>query len=746
MKKLFLFAFSAMLICACSESGTDQNSNEDYIRFSQYNLSFDGSEETQSIQVYSSGYWTLTDGASWCVPSHTRGVGGDIVTFTALANNSNQERNTTFIFICGNLSQKLYVTQQIKGALTISTPKIEMEATGGEAVIEIKADIDYSYEIDSKCKDWITYKETRAIQTSRLVFNVASNINKEKREGKITIRGKEQSETVTIYQAGLSTSTITVHVPKKGTLQAVLKEMELNIEAIGSLKITGELNDEDFISIRLMTNLKNLDISEVNITALPTRAFHASENVENLILPNTLTTIGSKMFAESTLKFVIIPVGVTTIEQAAFEKCTALTSIEIPASVETIGDSAFMGCSKLATVTFEKGSQLKTIGGRYGSGAFANCTALTAIEIPASVETIEATAFKRCSSLATVTFEKGSQLKTIGGEYSSSSYYGAFSDCSSLTSIEIPASVETIEATAFKRCSSLATVTFEKGSQLKTIGGEYSSSSYYGAFSDCSSLTSIEIPASVETIEATAFKRCSSLATVTFEKGSQLKTIGGGYSSSSYYGAFSDCSSLTSIEIPASVETIEATAFKRCSSLATVTFEKGSQLKTIGGGYYYSAYEKSYYSHGAFSDCIALASIEIPASVETIEAAAFAFCSSLKTVTFEKGSKLTTIGGGWEADFGAFGCLRSLVTVDMSECTKVKEIGDRAFAGRIGTDSYASLQLFKIGTEVPPKFGYDVFHNGVRDYAVLKVPSGCIDAYKAAAGCYIFASITELDE
>ena len=578
MKKLFLFAFSAMLICACSESGTDQNSNEDYIRFSQYNLSFDGSEETQSIQVYSSGYWTLTDGASWCVPSHTRGVGGDIVTFTALANNSNQERNTTFIFICGNLSQKLYVTQQIKGALTISTPKIEMEATGGEAVIEIKADIDYSYEIDSKCKDWITYKETRAIQTTRLVFNVASNINKEKREGKITIRGKEQSETVTIYQAGLSTSTITVHVPKKGTLQAVLKEMELNIEAIGSLKITGELNDEDFISIRLMTNLKNLDISEVNITALPTRAFHASENVENLILPNTLTTIGSKMFAESTLKFVIIPVGVTTIEQAAFEKCTALTSIEIPASVETIGDSAFMGCSKLATVTFEKGSQLKTIGGRYGSGAFANCTALTAIEIPASVETIE------------------------------------------------------------------------------------------------------------------------------------------------------------------------ATAFKRCSSLATVTFEKGSQLKTIGGGYYYSAYEKSYYSHGAFSDCIALASIEIPASVETIEAAAFAFCSSLKTVTFEKGSKLTTIGGGWEADFGAFGCLRSLVTVDMSECTKVKEIGDRAFAGRIGTDSYASLQLFKIGTEVPPKFGYDVFHNGVRDYAVLKVPSGCIDAYKAAAGCYIFASITELDE
>ena len=72
--------------------------------------------------------------------------------------------------------------------------------------------------------------------------------------------------------------------------------------------------------------------------------------------------------------------------------------------------------------------------------------------------------------------------------------------------IEIPASVETIEAAAFMRCSKLATVTFEKGSQLKTIGGDYSSSCYYGVFSDCTALKSIEIPASVETIEAAAFK------------------------------------------------------------------------------------------------------------------------------------------------------------------------------------------------------------------------------------------------
>ena len=79
-----------------------------------------------------------------------------------------------------------------------------------------------------------------------------------------------------------------------------------------------------------------------------------------------------------------------------------MTSIKIPASVKTIEEAAFKGCSSLATVTFEKGSQLKTIGGdSYSSGAFSDCTALTSIEIPASVETIEAAAFRGCSKLAT---------------------------------------------------------------------------------------------------------------------------------------------------------------------------------------------------------------------------------------------------------------------------------------------------------------------------------------------------------
>ena len=587
--------------------------------------------------------------------------------------------------------------------------------------------LDYTIEIPEDAQSWLSLApETRALREDTIVFEVTAN---EGMQRYTTVALKDEQgkilQTIIFRQLGTCTE---VHVETKGELENELAGYDYaNIE---SLKITGVLNDVDFLFIyRMMPNLKNLDIAEVNITALPIQAFYKSTNVENLILPNTLITIGEEMFYQSKLKTVVIPANATTIGNSAFEQCASLISIDIPANVETIGTAVFWGCSSLTTVTFEKGSQLKTIGGGSSSyyGAFSYCTALTSIEIPASVETIGASAFKGCSKLATVTFEKESQLKTIGGGYSEPNYYGVFSDCTALTSIEIPASVETIEAAAFKGCSSLATVTFENGSQLKTIGGgSYSS----GAFSDCTALTSIEIPASVETIEAAAFKDCSSLATVTFENGSQLKTIGGGNSHSYYYGAFSYCSSLTSIEIPASVETIKASAFKGCSSLATVTFENGSQLKTIEGGYP---------SSGTFADCTALTSIEIPASVETIEAAAFIFCSSLATVTFEKGSQLKTIGGGGSSYYGAFGQLKNLMTVDMSACTQVKTIGESAF------DGDSELRLFKIGTETPPTCGRDAF-SGINPYSVLKVPSGCADAYKAKSGWNNFASITGLDE
>lgn len=68
-----------------------------------------------------------------------------------------------------------------------------------------------------------------------------------------------------------------------------------------------------------------------------------------------------------------------------FYTCSKLSKIVLPNNILEIGESAFLYCSSLRSVTFEKGSQLKYM----VEGVFCDCEALTSIEIPASVEMID---------------------------------------------------------------------------------------------------------------------------------------------------------------------------------------------------------------------------------------------------------------------------------------------------------------------------------------------------------------------
>ena len=201
---------------------------------------------------------------------------------------------------------------------------------------------------------------------------------------------------------------------------------------------------------------------------------------------NLKVRIGDEMFYTcSKLSKIVLPNNILEIGESAFYGCSSLKNIDIPDKVTEIGDSAFRRCSSLMSINIPK--EVTEIGGQ----AFGSCVSLTSINIPKRVTRLE-DLFSNCSSLRSVTFEKGSQLKYIfGGLYSS--YDGMFCNCEALTSIEIPASVEMIKGCIFNNCSSLRSVTFEKGSQLKYM--------VEGVFCDCEALTSIEIPASVEMID-----------------------------------------------------------------------------------------------------------------------------------------------------------------------------------------------------------------------------------------------------
>jgi len=150
---------------------------------------------------------------------------------------------------------------------------------------------------------------------------------------------------------------------------------------------------------------------------------------------------------------------------------------------------------------------------------------------------------------------------------------------------------------------------------------------------------------------------------------------------------------LTAIEIPSSVETIGERIFRRCTGLVNVTFEKGSRLTSITGDCVKDSGNRVT-SYGAFLECTSLTKIEIPASVTTIGSGAFVFCSSLEIVSFEEGSKLITIKDGYKDGgntvYGAFTNCDNLTLFDASNCTQIKTIGNYAFI-------YASLPVSFLG-------------------------------------------------
>ena len=130
------------------------------------------------------------------------------------------------------------------------------------------------------------------------------------------------------------------------------------------------------------------------------------------------------------------------------------------------------------------GSGVTTI----GVYAFSNCTSLTSINIPESVTSIESDAFHSCSSLTSINIPES--VTSIGGY--------AFYSCSSLKSIYLPEGITTINQATFYSCSSLTSINIPEG--ITTINR--------ATFYSCSSLTSINIPESITSIGHHAFNSC----------------------------------------------------------------------------------------------------------------------------------------------------------------------------------------------------------------------------------------------
>lgn len=105
-------------------------------------------------------------------------------------------------------------------------------------------------------------------------------------------------------------------------------------------------------------SLKKVDLSKTQVKKLLLRCFQDCEELETVLLPNTLTYIDEGAFLGSGISKIVIPEGVRSIGESAFEGCSNLTSIVLPASIRHIGywDTSIICNETIKDVGVVKGS------------------------------------------------------------------------------------------------------------------------------------------------------------------------------------------------------------------------------------------------------------------------------------------------------------------------------------------------------------------------------------------------------
>lgn len=258
---------------------------------------------------------------------------------------------------------------------------------------------------------------------------------------------------------------ITVNVVDAGDFGRLVLEQAGYLQEVNKLTVTGEFNNEDWTSLKGMTNLVEVDLSGLVNTEIPSELFYGNWTVTKVSFPSGLKSIGNSAFREMGVEEIVLPEGLETIEDYAFYDCANVTNIELPSTLKTIGymafadlglvkslvipnsvttimDYAFTNCTGLEELTL---SDNLSIISRY---AFANSN-IKALNLPESVTEIQNRAFSNCKNLKDVYFNDG--LKSIGAN--------AFYDCDSLKQIEFNEGLQYILEDAFYSCDGLTEIT-----------------------------------------------------------------------------------------------------------------------------------------------------------------------------------------------------------------------------------------------------------------------------------------------
>lgn len=284
---------------------------------------------------------------------------------------------------------------------------------------------------------------------------------------------------------------------------------------------------------------------------------------------------------------------VVKIGNNAFSDCSGITEVFVPDTVQSIGVAAFKG-TNLTSIT------IPFVGARRTSSS-------PEYEVFGYIFGYETNTRKsQISENATIQY-----IKTVKYNGSNTDYYYGYYIPKTLKSIKITDASQIFENT-FYNCKFVENIELNDG--IESIGA-YS-------FYLCNSLKSIVIPDSVTEIGKNAFIYCSSLTDAYVSK--NLSVIPKGF--------MRECKSLESIEMPVSYSSIGEYAFEKCVKLQYCTFSKNlkiiesyafNECESLKELDFDSCDNLTRIGMYAFNGCKNITKLNIPSSVTLIDYAAF---------------------------------------------------------------------------------------------------------------------------
>lgn len=260
------------------------------------------------------------------------------------------------------------------------------------------------------------------------------------------------------------------------------------------VRLKGSLNKEDWTTIKNMTGLRYLDMTETTVTEIPAEAF-TNNPISAIKWPANLKVIGGKAFYFRSLRgHLVLPETLDSIGPSAFYG-NSIDSVSMPHKQIAFANDIFRENPNLTKVEFNSCASYMT------NNMFYSCKKLRSVSGMECVKTIGGSAFSGCDSLRTV----GNIVPTMIGN-------NAFNACKKLEPFDL-SQVTSVGESALRSCHTFKSVHMPNVTSL----GEY-------CFYDCAGLTEVSVGDKISKIPSQAFHYCPSLKTVTL--GASVSDIG----------------------------------------------------------------------------------------------------------------------------------------------------------------------------------------------------------------------------